>query len=72
MKSSWGLEDSLKDSGKASGSIDLPTGDVQKGELTPAMDIFSAGQFCRVSISIPKSHFGGCMIIDTEMSHFLW
>ena len=47
LKSTWGLEDSQKDtsSGKDANNIDLPSGDVQQGELTPAMDIFSAGLY---------------------------
>lgn len=39
MESSWRTVDPMKDVS----NIDLTTSEVKKGDLTPSMDIFSAG-----------------------------
>ena len=57
MESSWRTVDPTKDMS----NLDLTTSEVKKGDLTPSMDIFSAGSVYTVFVVAAATGFYCCL-----------
>lgn len=59
VESSWRTVDPMKDMS----NLDLTTSEVKKGDLTPSMDIFSAGFVSRTSLHIVSVCVSMCLCL---------